>query len=240
MRQQKTQAYPTRGTTPVNVGRSGRSQLSNYNRAAQDRDLTFTGLEEKTKEKVILSRNQSQPQVKSRIIEESSPGRAYKAKVQQMKQSVDQVRAYSELIRQSYKPKISKKKIKELELQKAKINANKPGYRERDLSPSFAKDKIKGAYNDPFANVRGGSLSRSTEYIEEFGLRQQRERLLKQNNGQNISLDSLKIQDPMQKYHAAAGNRGLFPPKNQANNYQSQQFIAPGQATHDGYMRSIP
>ena len=51
---------------------------------------------------------------------------ALEAKQEQTKQSVEQVKAYSELIRNSYKPKVSKRKIKEMEALKAKTTANKP------------------------------------------------------------------------------------------------------------------
>ena len=51
---------------------------------------------------------------KSRVIEEATPGRQFKAKELQMKQQVDTAKSYAELVRQAYKPKVSKKKIKEM------------------------------------------------------------------------------------------------------------------------------
>ena len=51
---------------------------------------------------------------------------AIEAKQEQKKQSVEQVKAYSELIRNSYKPKVSKRKVREMDALKLKTTANKP------------------------------------------------------------------------------------------------------------------
>lgn len=76
---------------------------------------------------LIASRNQSQPTIRSHSTEQmNTPGRVIRAHQDKRREHVEQSRAFSELVRQAYKPKISKRKVKEMEELKARTNANKP------------------------------------------------------------------------------------------------------------------
>ena len=110
------------------------------------------------------------PAITTIILENVSPGpTALKAKQEQMKKQVEEKKAFSELTRQMYKPKISKKKISQMAELKAKTTANKPKQIEFDRSASEQKTpqrKILG--NDYLSNMR--KVRQESELLEDFGL----------------------------------------------------------------------
>ena len=56
----------------------------------------------------------------------NTPAKLLHAQNHKRKEQVEQSRAFSELVRIAYKPKVSKRKIKEMAELKAKTTANKP------------------------------------------------------------------------------------------------------------------
>ena len=75
----------------------------------------------------MVSRNQSQPSIRSHSTEQlNTPGRVIRAHHDKRREQVEQSRAFSELVRQAYKPKVSKRKVQEMEELKARTNANRP------------------------------------------------------------------------------------------------------------------
>ena len=92
-----------------------------------------------------------------------------------MKNKVDQARAYSEQIRQQMLPKVSQRRVRELEEQKAKTLANIPKNKGGNWSPNARKRPVN---REPYLNNNGKShLSRSQDYVEDYGMRKLGDRI---------------------------------------------------------------
>ena len=158
-----------------------------------------------------MLRNSSVPEIKTRMIEQYTIGRQHMAKQQQKLDQVEQSQRFSSLVRNLYKPKISSKKVKEMEQMIAKTTANKPKKRDdsNEASPERAskaqKNKSPGFGKDFLSDLRRGQYDSSQKItkVKELDFGRPKDPVAraaqKQQFKQQSLLDSLQIEDPVRR-----------------------------------------
>ena len=75
----------------------------------------------------LMARNASVPEISTRrMIELYTPGSQIKAKKHMIQHQKGQEKEFSEMVREAYKPRISRRKVEEMQELVAKTTANKP------------------------------------------------------------------------------------------------------------------